>query len=97
MIGRAFAYGLGAMGEAGVALALEMIEKELDVTHGAVRPARREGREPGDPQERLAARRAKRAGCMASTSLPSTGSGSPSTSAAISSAASAAQMRPREP
>ena len=64
---------------------------------GAVRPARRQGREPGDPQERLAARRAKRAGWIASASLPSTGSGSPSSSAAISSAASAAQMRPREP
>ena len=32
MIGRAYAYGLGAMGEAGVQLALELIEKELDVT-----------------------------------------------------------------
>ncbi len=32
MIGRAYAYGLGAMGEAGVAKALEVIHKELDVT-----------------------------------------------------------------
>jgi L-lactate dehydrogenase (cytochrome) len=32
MIGRSFAYGLGAMGEAGVAKALEIIQKELDVT-----------------------------------------------------------------
>jgi L-lactate dehydrogenase (cytochrome) len=32
MIGRAYAYGLGALGEAGVQLALELIEKELDVT-----------------------------------------------------------------
>ena len=32
LIGRAYAYGLGAMGEAGVARALEVIEKELDVT-----------------------------------------------------------------
>src|SRR5262245_12003669 len=32
MIGRAYAYGLGALGEAGVAAALEIIEKELDVT-----------------------------------------------------------------
>jgi L-lactate dehydrogenase (cytochrome) len=32
MIGKAFAYGLGAMGEAGVTRALEIIEKELDVT-----------------------------------------------------------------
>ena len=31
-IGRAFLYGLGAMGEAGVALCLEIIRKELDVT-----------------------------------------------------------------
>jgi L-lactate dehydrogenase (cytochrome) len=32
MIGRAYAYGLGALGERGVALALELIEKELDVS-----------------------------------------------------------------
>jgi L-lactate dehydrogenase (cytochrome) len=32
LIGRAFAYGLGAMGEAGVTRALEIIEAELDVT-----------------------------------------------------------------
>jgi L-lactate dehydrogenase (cytochrome)/glycolate oxidase len=32
MIGRAFVYGLGAMGEAGVAKVLEIIRKELDVT-----------------------------------------------------------------
>jgi len=31
-IGRAFAYGLGAMGEAGVTKALEIIHKELDLT-----------------------------------------------------------------
>jgi len=31
-IGRAFLYGLGAMGEAGVAKALEIIHKELDLT-----------------------------------------------------------------
>jgi L-lactate dehydrogenase (cytochrome) len=31
-IGRAFIYGLGAMGGAGVAKALEIIRKELDVT-----------------------------------------------------------------
>ena len=32
MIGRAYAYGLGAMGEAGVTRALELIRAELDVT-----------------------------------------------------------------
>ena len=32
MIGKAFAWGLGAMGEAGVAKTLEIIHKELDVT-----------------------------------------------------------------
>ena len=32
MIGRAYAYGLGALGEAGVTQALEIIRKELDVT-----------------------------------------------------------------
>jgi L-lactate dehydrogenase (cytochrome) len=31
-IGRAFLYGLGAMGEAGVAKALEIVRKELDIT-----------------------------------------------------------------
>jgi len=31
-IGRAFLYGLGAMGEAGVTKALEIIRKELDIT-----------------------------------------------------------------
>jgi L-lactate dehydrogenase (cytochrome) len=33
-IGRAFTYGLGAMGEAGVTRALEVIRKELDTTMG---------------------------------------------------------------
>ena len=32
LIGRAFAYGLGAMGEAGVTRALEIIQRELDVS-----------------------------------------------------------------
>ena len=32
MIGKAFAYGLGAMGEAGVTKVLEILQKELDVT-----------------------------------------------------------------
>ena len=32
MIGKSYAYGLGAMGEAGVTRALEIIQKELDVT-----------------------------------------------------------------
>jgi L-lactate dehydrogenase (cytochrome) len=32
MIGRAFLYGLGAMGEAGVTKTLEIIHKELDIT-----------------------------------------------------------------
>jgi L-lactate dehydrogenase (cytochrome) len=32
MIGKSFAYGLGAMGEAGVAKVLEILHKELDVT-----------------------------------------------------------------
>jgi L-lactate dehydrogenase (cytochrome) len=31
-IGRSMVYGLGAMGEAGVAKALEIIHKELDIT-----------------------------------------------------------------
>ena len=31
-IGRAFIYGLGAMGQAGVTAALEVIQKELDIT-----------------------------------------------------------------
>jgi L-lactate dehydrogenase (cytochrome) len=32
MIGRAWLYGLGAMGEAGVTKCLELIHKELDIT-----------------------------------------------------------------
>jgi L-lactate dehydrogenase (cytochrome)/glycolate oxidase len=32
MVGRAMAYGLGAMGEAGVSKALQILHKELDVT-----------------------------------------------------------------
>jgi L-lactate dehydrogenase (cytochrome) len=32
MIGRAFVYGLGAMGQRGVTTALEVIQKELDTT-----------------------------------------------------------------
>ena len=32
LLGRAFVYGLGAMGEAGVMQALQVIQKELDVT-----------------------------------------------------------------
>ena len=31
-IGRAFVYGLGAMGQKGVTTALEVIQKELDIT-----------------------------------------------------------------
>ncbi|ODS67838.1 MAG: alpha-hydroxy-acid oxidizing enzyme, partial [Bordetella sp. SCN 67-23] len=33
-VGRAFVYGLGAMGEAGVATALAILRKELDITMG---------------------------------------------------------------
>jgi L-lactate dehydrogenase (cytochrome) len=33
-IGRAYIYGLGAMGEAGVTKALEVIQKELDISMG---------------------------------------------------------------
>ena len=33
-VGRAFVYGLGAAGEAGVTKALEVIHKELDTTMG---------------------------------------------------------------
>jgi len=32
LIGRSFLYGLGAFGEAGVRRALEIIQKELDIT-----------------------------------------------------------------
>ena len=32
LIGRAYVYGLGAGGQAGVATAIEIIRKELDVT-----------------------------------------------------------------
>ena len=48
-IGRAFLYGLGAMGEAGVTRALEIIRKELDLTMafcGRTRHPRRRRRHP---------------------------------------------------
>jgi L-lactate dehydrogenase (cytochrome) len=32
MIGRAYVYGLGALGERGVTIALELIRRELDLT-----------------------------------------------------------------
>jgi L-lactate dehydrogenase (cytochrome) len=32
LIGRSYIYGLGAMGEEGVTLALELMRRELDVT-----------------------------------------------------------------
>ena len=32
MIGRSYIYGLGAMGQAGVTRALEVIQKEMDIT-----------------------------------------------------------------
>jgi L-lactate dehydrogenase (cytochrome) len=32
MLGRSYVYGLGAMGKPGVALALELIRKELDIS-----------------------------------------------------------------
>jgi L-lactate dehydrogenase (cytochrome) len=34
LIGRAYVYGLGAAGQAGVARAIEIIRKEMDVTMG---------------------------------------------------------------
>jgi len=34
LIGRAFLYGLGAMGEQGVTRCLEIIHKELDISMG---------------------------------------------------------------
>ena len=49
LIGRAFVYGLGAMGEAGVTRALEIIQQRARRDHGALRPARRARSEPLDP------------------------------------------------
>ena len=40
MIGRPYIYGLGAMGEAGVTMSLDIIRKELDMTMALCRPAR---------------------------------------------------------
>jgi len=62
LIGRAFLYGLGAMGEAGVTACLDIIRKELDVTMALcgitdVAEARRallEARAPAQPEPRLA-------------------------------------------
>ncbi|MBN9206987.1 alpha-hydroxy-acid oxidizing protein, partial [Methylibium petroleiphilum] len=52
MIGRAFLYGLGAMGQAGVTRALEIIRNELDITmaftgHTDIRRVGREILVPG--------------------------------------------------
>ena len=49
LIGKSFLYGLGAMGEPGVTLALEIIRKELDVTMALCGLKDIKGREPGDP------------------------------------------------
>jgi L-lactate dehydrogenase (cytochrome) len=63
MIGRAFLYGLGAMGEAGVTRALEIIRNELDITmgfcgHTDIRQVDRgillPGTHPGSPADRSA-------------------------------------------
>ena len=55
-IGRAFLYGLGAGGKAGVTRALEIIRNEMDVTHGALRQARHRRGRPGHPRPRSALR-----------------------------------------
>jgi len=57
-IGRAYVYGLGAMGEAGVTKALEIIRKELDVTMAlcGVRDARQVNADIlAKPQQQFAA------------------------------------------
>ena len=46
LIGRAYIFGLGAGGQAGVARAIEIIRKELDVTHGADRRQQHRGDRP---------------------------------------------------
>ena len=46
LIGRAYVYGLGAGGQAGVARAIEIIRNELDITHGADRRQQRRGNRP---------------------------------------------------
>ena len=46
MIGRSYIYGLGAGGEAGVARAIEIIGKELDVTMALVRGEERARHRP---------------------------------------------------
>ena len=58
LIGRAYVYGLGAMGEAGVTKALEIIRKELDVTMAlcGVRDARQVNADIlAKPQQQFAA------------------------------------------
>jgi L-lactate dehydrogenase (cytochrome) len=53
-IGRAFLYGLGAMGEAGVTKALEIIHKELDLTMALLRPHRHQQSGPPRHWRRIA-------------------------------------------
>ena len=55
LIGRAFAYGLGAMGEAGVTRALELIRAELDVTMALCGLRDVKDASPRDPAAALAA------------------------------------------
>ena len=52
MIGRAMVYGLGAMGEAGVTKALQIIHKELDVTMAFCGHTQITQRRPLDPAAR---------------------------------------------
>jgi L-lactate dehydrogenase (cytochrome) len=59
LIGRAYVYGLGAGGEAGVAKAIDILEKELSVTMaltGVGRIADIDGRviEGGEPKKKAA-------------------------------------------
>ena len=60
MIGRSYIYGLGAGGEAGVAKAIEIIGKELDVTMALTGTQERARHRPAGAGER----RAQRAGFL---------------------------------
>ena len=70
LIGRAYVYGLGAGGKAGVAKAIDILEKELDVTmaltgtntHRRHRPARDGGRAASEEEARRRRRRQEGSG-----------------------------------
>ena len=103
MIGRAMLYGLGAMGEAGVTKALQIIHKELDVTMafcGHTASSKSTGasccRGPSRP-DKSPAPSLRRSYCNGSLTRVPKGSGRMPMPSSISSRASSGDVTPRMP